>query len=226
METVHVSALRRIGSPLGGAVHRALALALLIVLAAAAWRMLPASGSDEAGAATQPMAAHQEPTGGERTAEAPPLPAPALRVVDENPSVPAVETKPPPTPEPPSNETAQTSFPPTIARYNSPARAFVSEFDAPQPEPAPLSPSAPPAAPEDTGAVTADRAIPSDAAPERDLVDLNSASLAQLNDLRGVGPIGRAIIRGRPYATSEDLVQKRVLRRSTYERMKDQVTVR
>jgi DNA uptake protein ComE-like DNA-binding protein len=225
METVHVSALRRIGSPLGGAVHRALALALLIVLAAAAWRMLPASGSDEAGAATQTMAAHQEPTGGERMAEAPPLPAPALRVVDENPSVPAVETKPPPTPEPPSNETAQTSFPPTIARYNSPARAFVSELDAPQPEPAPLRPHAPAPAAEETGAVSADPGIAADAA-DRERVDLNKATLDQLNDLRGAGRIGRAIIRGRPYASSEDLVEKRVLRRSTYERVKDQITVR
>jgi DNA uptake protein ComE-like DNA-binding protein len=74
--------------------------------------------------------------------------------------------------------------------------------------------------------VSADRGIAPDAAGRRDLVDLNRATLDQLNDLRGVGRIGRAIIRGRPYASSDDLVQKRVLRRATYERVKDQITVR
>jgi DNA uptake protein ComE-like DNA-binding protein len=225
METGQVSAFRRIESPLGGAVHRALALALLIVLAAAGWRMLLPRSPEAPGAATQTMAAPQEPTGGERTAEAPPPPAPAPRAVDEGASVPAADPNPPPAPEPPGTQTAQTSFPPTIARYNSPARAFVSELDAPQPEPAPLRPHAPAPAAEETGAVSADPGIAADAA-DRERVDLNKATLDQLNDLRGAGRIGRAIIRGRPYASSEDLVEKRVLRRSTYERVKDQITVR
>jgi DNA uptake protein ComE-like DNA-binding protein len=64
------------------------------------------------------------------------------------------------------------------------------------------------------------------AVPGRDLVDLNTATLAQLNALRGERLIGRAIVQGRPYATSEDLVRKRVLRRAAYERIKDQITVR
>jgi DNA uptake protein ComE-like DNA-binding protein len=57
-----------------------------------------------------------------------------------------------------------------------------------------------------------------------DLVDLNSASLQQLNNL-GAGRIGRAIIRGRPYLSKEDLVRKRVLNRTDFGRIKDQVTV-
>jgi DNA uptake protein ComE-like DNA-binding protein len=57
-------------------------------------------------------------------------------------------------------------------------------------------------------------------------VDLNTASLAQLNALRGAGGLGRAIIRGRPYASPEDLARKRVVRRPIYERIKDQVAVR
>jgi DNA uptake protein ComE-like DNA-binding protein len=226
METGQVSAPRRIGSPLDGAVHRALALALLIVVAAAGWRMLSPRGSDELVAAPRTVAAHQEPTGGERATEAPPLPAPAPRVVDQGPSVPAGEPNPPLAPEPPSRPTAQTSFPPSIARYNSPARAFVSDLDAPQPEPAPLRPHAPAPTPEETGAVSADPGIAADAAAGHERVDLNKATLDQLNDLRGVGRIGRAIIRGRPYASADDLVEKRVLRRSTYERVKDQITVR
>jgi DNA uptake protein ComE-like DNA-binding protein len=58
------------------------------------------------------------------------------------------------------------------------------------------------------------------------LVNLNTATLEQLNAIDGAGPVARAIMRGRPYASAEDLVTKRILRRSVYERIKDQVTVR
>ena len=57
-------------------------------------------------------------------------------------------------------------------------------------------------------------------------VNLNTATLEQLNAIDGAGPVARAIMRGRPYASAEDLVTKRILRRSVYERIKDQVTVR
>lgn len=59
-----------------------------------------------------------------------------------------------------------------------------------------------------------------------DPVDLNTASLAQLNALKGGAGLGRAIIKGRPYASAEDLMKKRVVRRTAYERIKDQVAVR
>ncbi|WP_262296161.1 ComEA family DNA-binding protein [Microvirga sesbaniae] len=57
------------------------------------------------------------------------------------------------------------------------------------------------------------------------LVDLNKGSVEQLNTLRGAGSLGRAIVRGRPYKSVEDLVTKRVVRRTAFERIKDQVTV-
>jgi len=56
-------------------------------------------------------------------------------------------------------------------------------------------------------------------------VDLNSASVDELNRL-GAGRIGRAIVQGRPYASAEDLVRKRVLSRSTFARIKDQVSAK
>lgn len=56
-------------------------------------------------------------------------------------------------------------------------------------------------------------------------VDLNSASVEQLNAL-GAGMIGKRIIEFRPYATPEDLVARRVLKKSDYEAIRSAVTVR
>jgi DNA uptake protein ComE-like DNA-binding protein len=68
--------------------------------------------------------------------------------------------------------------------------------------------------------------VPVSANPSVDLVDLNTASLEQLNVLQGGGLIGRAIIRRRPYTSVEDLLVKQVLSRSTYKRIANQITVR
>jgi DNA uptake protein ComE-like DNA-binding protein len=86
---------------------------------------------------------------------------------------------------------------------------------------APLAPEAP----EMTGAVNT-ASLPDEADPARDLIDLNTASLEQLNTLRDAGSISRAIIKRRPYASVEDLVKRKVIRRSVYEKIKDRVTVR
>jgi hypothetical protein len=56
-------------------------------------------------------------------------------------------------------------------------------------------------------------------------VDLNTASVEQLNAL-GAGMIGRRIIEFRPYASPEDLVTRRVLKRADYETIKAAVTAR
>ena len=56
-------------------------------------------------------------------------------------------------------------------------------------------------------------------------LDLNRASAAELDAVSG-GRIGKAIVRGRPYSTPEDLVRKRILTKDAFARIKDQVAVR
>ena len=114
----------------------------------------------------------------------------------------------------------------------APTRDLVPPAAAFAAMPAPAAPVAPPptvpviAKPAAVAALPAPNAPPSSAPSSSDLVDLNSASLEQLNALRGGGMIGRAIVRGRPYASAEDLLRKRVLNRSTFDRVRDQMIVR
>ncbi|WP_281407112.1 helix-hairpin-helix domain-containing protein [Methylobacterium sp. WL64] len=56
-------------------------------------------------------------------------------------------------------------------------------------------------------------------------VDLNSASVEQLNAL-GAGMIGKRIIEFRPYVSVDELLARRVLKRSDYEAIKGAVTVK
>jgi DNA uptake protein ComE-like DNA-binding protein len=55
-------------------------------------------------------------------------------------------------------------------------------------------------------------------------VDLNTGSVEDLNRL-GAGMIGRRIVGGRPYASPEDLVNRRVLTRKDFDRIKAQIVV-
>jgi DNA uptake protein ComE-like DNA-binding protein len=94
----------------------------------------------------------------------------------------------------------------------------VSLFAAPQ-APAPTK-SAPKA---DTK--TAVKAAP--AAPKGGLLDLNSASVGELEALPGIGTAYSAkIIDGRPYRAKNELVQKKIIPQATYDKIKDLVIAR
>lgn len=54
-------------------------------------------------------------------------------------------------------------------------------------------------------------------------VNINTASIDALNGIPGAGRIGRTIASHRPYASVEDLLRKRVVRKSVYDRIKDEI---
>lgn len=58
------------------------------------------------------------------------------------------------------------------------------------------------------------------------LVNINSASLSELDTLPGIGPVyGQSIIDHRPYSNVEELYEKGVLKENVYEKIKDKVTI-
>jgi competence protein ComEA len=59
------------------------------------------------------------------------------------------------------------------------------------------------------------------------LVDLNAATVAELDALPGVGPAtAQRIIEGRPYGSIEDLMRVKGIGQATFDKLKDQITVR
>ena len=198
-----------------------------------------------AGSPTEGLVAAAPPTPApvEIRNPAPPVQAAPVRIADARPAVPVAVSmvQPDSAPRPvaePKDAARAPAEPPSFPVPVSPA--------APQPlvvlkpvEAAVAKVSAPvPARTNDmnlTGAVAAPAkaaqpvkvasAVASSGASDAGLVDLNRGSLEDLNTLDGAGSLGKAIIRGRPYASVDDLVKKRVLRRTSFEKIKDQVTV-
>ena len=58
-------------------------------------------------------------------------------------------------------------------------------------------------------------------------LDINSASEAELAQLKGIGEArARAIVKGRPYTGRDDLVKRKIIPQGVYDEIKDQIIAR
>jgi competence protein ComEA len=92
--------------------------------------------------------------------------------------------------------------------------AFVQAADTKKPADAPKP------------AAAADAKKPAAAADAKktEKMDINSASEAELATLPGIGDVrAKAIVKGRPYKGKDDLVQKKILTKGVYDKIKDDI---
>ena len=99
----------------------------------------------------------------------------------------------------------------------TPAAPVAPKTATPAPTAAPAPKAAAPAA--------APAATPAAApAAKVELIDINSATAAQLDALPGIGKArSEAIVKGRPYKGKDDLVQKKILPENVYNDIKDKI---
>jgi competence protein ComEA len=100
---------------------------------------------------------------------------------------------------------------PLLAQTPAPATGGAMQKAAPPPA------AAPAAKPVTTGAAPT-------AAKQADLIDINSATEAQLTTLPGIAKArSEAIIKGRPYKGKDELLSKKILPENVYNDVKDKI---
>jgi DNA uptake protein ComE-like DNA-binding protein len=64
-------------------------------------------------------------------------------------------------------------------------------------------------------------------AAKKEPVDINSASANELKTVAGIGEAdAKKIIENRPYKSKDELVQKKVMPKATYDKIKDQIVAK
>ena len=80
------------------------------------------------------------------------------------------------------------------------------------------------AQPPKTGATETKKADTNKTAPAGDLIDINSASAEQLKSLPGIGDAySKKIVEGRPDANKTQLVSRKIIPQTTYDKIKDKI---
>ena len=135
------------------------------------------------------------------------------------PPSPAVVAQPTPAPQPPP---AASPAPETVAAAPQPLQA-----PSPAAAPAPAAQQPDPASAAAGGVEVASLGggAPADDAAPSGGVNINTASIEALNRLGG-GHIGQSIVKHRPYQSVADLVKKRVLRRSVFDHIRNEIAAR
>jgi len=100
--------------------------------------------------------------------------------------------------------------------FAQPATTTTTQPPAATTAPAPSMPKAPDAAPRGTSAM-----------PQAGLVDINSATAAELKGLPGLSEADSAkIVQGRPYTDKNQLVSRHVVSEATFDKIKDHVVAK
>jgi competence protein ComEA len=64
-------------------------------------------------------------------------------------------------------------------------------------------------------------------AAKKEPLDINSASADELKAVKGIGEAdAKKIVENRPYKTKDELVEKKVVSKATYDKIKDQIVAK
>ena len=102
------------------------------------------------------------------------------------------------------------------------AQGTAAQTATPKPAAPPPAAAKAPAAAAAPAAATAPAATAAPRAPAADKLDINTASVEQLEALKGVGPVrAKAIVKGRPYKGKDDLVRRKIVPQSVYDEISE-----